>query len=164
MFIFFCLGFFVAWAFRVFIVLLVGRWRVVFFFCLGGGGGPANKKNMHPPEQQKINMPPTLPSVFSFFLLFGQVAVFMFLVCFFAGDVFLLCCLGWGVFILLLFGRGACFFLLFGRVALIFFAVWAGDRSSLTYRSAWLVFEGPYNKKDQTAENETRVPVWVLLV
>ena len=47
------------------------------------------------------------------------------------------------------------FFLLFGRVALIFFAVWAGDRSSLTYRSAWLVFKGPHNKKDQTAKKNT---------
>ena len=42
------------------------------------------------------------------------------------------------MFIVWLFVRGACFL----------FAVWAGDGSSLTYRSAWLVFKGPNNKKN----------------
>ena len=75
----------------------------------------------------------------------------------------------------LLFGRGACFFLLFGRGRVYVFAVWAGGRvvfcclgagrvfflavwagggSSLTYRSAWLVFKRPNNKKDQTAKEK----------
>ena len=36
------------------------------------------------------------------------------------------------------------------------FAVWAGDGSSLTYRSAWVVFKGPNNKKDQTAKKKKK--------
>ena len=71
------------------------------------------------------------------------------------------------MFFFLLFGRGACLFLLFGRGArfvffcclgggrVFFFAVWAGDGSSLTYRSAWLVFKRPNNKEDQTATKNT---------
>ena len=55
-------------------------------------------------------------------------------------------------------GRGRVFFLLFGPGACFFFAVWAGDGSSLTYRSAWLVFKRPNNKNDQTAKKKTRVP------
>ena len=57
--------------------------------------------------------------------------------------VFAVCMGGWHV----------CF-LLFGQVAGVFFAVWAGDRSSLTYRSAWLVLKGPNNKKDQTVKHK----------
>ena len=121
------------------------------FCCLGGDAGPAQtrKKKKHAPAQtqkkkKNNNTPPPLLSVF--FLLFGRVGVFMsFLLfgrgsCFFAvwpGGVFLFCCLGGGVFMFLLFGRAACLFL----------AVWAGDRSSLTYRSAWLVFKRSNNKK-----------------
>ena len=45
-------------------------------------------------------------------------------------------------------------FLLLGRVSFFFFAVRAGDGSSLTYRSAGLVFKGPSNKKDQTAKEK----------
>ena len=54
-----------------------------------------------------------------------------------------------GVFLFIFFDvwAGACCF---------FFAVWAGDRSSLTYRSAWLVFKRPNNKKDQTAKKKKR--------
>ena len=70
------------------------------------------------------------------------------------------------MFLFLLFGRGLCLFLLlFGQGGwlfflcarggvLIFFAGWAGDGSSLTYRSAWLVFKEPDNKKDQTAKKK----------
>ena len=91
-------------------------------------------------------------SVF-FFLLFGRGACF-FVCCLGGGRVFfcclgrrrvLFCCLGGGVFFFLLFGPGAC----------CFFAVWVGDGSSLTYRSAWLVFKRLNNKKDQTAKKNT---------
>ena len=59
------------------------------------------------------------------------------------------CCLGGGrVFVFSVWAGGV-----------FFFAVWAGDGSSLTYRSAWLVFKRPNNKKDQTAKKKkTRVP------
>ena len=56
---------------------------------------------------------------------------------FWAGDVFFFCCLGGG------------------RV-FVFFAVWARDGSSLTCRSAWLVFRGPNNENDQTAKHKTQ--------
>ena len=48
-----------------------------------------------------------------------------------------------GVFLFLLFGRGTCFLCCFG-----------GDGNLLIYRSAWLVFKGPNNKKDQTAKQK----------
>ena len=101
-----------------------------------------------------------------FFLWFGRVGVFVFLLfgrgsCFFpvwagGGGRFFFC-------FFLLFGRVRVHFLLFGRWVCLFFcclggghvfflAVWAGDGSSLTYRSAWLVFKRPNNKKDQTAK------------
>ena len=70
-----------------------------------------------------------------------------------------------GVSFLFLFGRGALFFLTVWAGGMLFvavwaggvfvFAVWAGDGSSLTYRSAWLVFKRPNNKKDQTAKKNT---------
>ena len=103
-----------------------------------------------------------------FFLLFGRGAC-SFFCCLGGGRVFF-CCLGRGrVFLFCCLGRGACsffcclgggvfFFLLFGPRACFFFAVWAGDGSSLTYRSAWLVFKRPNNKKDQTTKKITRVP------
>ena len=130
MFIFGGLVFFVVWAFRLF-----------FFCCLGGG-------------------------VFVF-LLFGRVGVFIFSV--WAGDVFFFFFAVWagGVFfcfllfgrvrvLFLLFGRGSVFvFLLSGPGACFYFAVWAGDGSSLTYPSAWLVFKRPNNKKDRTAKQNT---------
>ena len=49
------------------------------------------------------------------------------------------------------------FCLLFGPGHVLFFAVFAGDRSSLTYRPAWLGFKGHINKKDQTAK-KTQIP------
>ena len=68
---------------------------------------------------------------------------------------------------MLLFGRGpVCFFAVWAGGVLVFFfcvwaggvfiflAVWAGEGSSLTYRSAWLVFKGPNNKKYQTAKKQ----------
>ena len=68
------------------------------------------------------------------------VGVFFFLL--FGGVVFFFAVWAGGVFFFLLFGRGGVFFfLLFGPGACFFFAVWAGDGSSLTYRSAWLDFK-----------------------
>ena len=62
------------------------------------------------------------------FLLFGQGACSFF------------CCLGRGRVLFFAVWAGVVFFfLLFGPGACFFFAAWAGDRSSLTYRSAWLV-------------------------
>ena len=58
-------------------------------------------------------------------------------------------CLGAGVFLFFAVWAGGVFIYYF------FSAVWAGDGSSLNYRSAWLVFKGPNNKKDQTAKNNT---------
>ena len=129
-----------------------------------------------------MNTPPPLPSVFVFCCLggwaclsfcclgVGRVDFSLFggggggggggAFCFFCslgGCVLFFCCLGDGVFMFFPVwpgggGGGACVF---------FFAVWAGDGSSLTYRSAWLVFKRPSNKKDQTAKKQnTRVPVY----
>ena len=79
-------------------LLFVAVWAgTCFFCCLGGGAGPAQ-------TAKKINTSPLLPSVFFFFLLFGRVGVFTFL----------------------LLGPGA-FFLLFGQVRVDFFAVWGGS-------------------------------------
>ena len=63
-----------------------------------------------------------------------------------------------GVFMFLLFGRGVSIFCCLGWGQVYFFAVWAGDGGSLTYRSAWLVFKGPNNKKDQTAKKNMGSP------
>ena len=129
---------------RVFILLLSGLFcclgfsGAVFFCCLSGGPGPAQtakeKKTRPRPNSKKKKHAPA-PSE-RFFLLFGRVGVFFFWL-----GVFFFCCLGGGVFCFLLFGPRACFF----------FAVWAGDGSSLTYPSAWLVFKRPNNKRDRTS-------------
>ena len=117
----------------VFFVLLLGRG--------GRGGGEGGG---------------VVCACFVVFLLFGRVVVFFLLfgrcrVHFFAvwvqGRVFFAV---WAVVVFfLLGGRG-------GRGGELFFcfAVWAGDGSSLTYRSAWLVLKGPNNKKDQTAKKK----------
>ena len=137
------------------------------FLLFGPGRGPRpNSKKKHAPA----------PSERAFFLLFKQVGVFIVLL-FGRGACCFFCCLGGNRVLLLLFGRvrvffavsaggvgggGAWFFLvLFGRVGVFFvffvFAVWAGVGSSLTYRSAWLVFKRPSNKKDQTAKKKKTV-------
>ena len=82
----------------------------------------------------------------------------MFFFAVWAGGVFFLLFGPEGVFFFLLFGRRRVFFLLFGPGACFFFAVWAGEGSSLTYRSAWLVFKRPNNKKDQTAKKKHGFP------
>ena len=52
-------------------------------------------------------------------------------------------------------GGGTCFFFaVWAGGVLFFFDVWAGDGSSLTYRSAWLVFKQPNNKK-KTKQQKT---------
>ena len=103
--------FFVVWSF-----LLFGLFGCHFFCCLGGGvfffcclgGGPGPRPNSKKKHARAQTEKKTRPRPFRacFFLLFGRV----------------------GVFIFLLFGRGACFFLLFGRGGggVLFFAVWAG--------------------------------------
>ena len=154
---------------------------MLFFFCLGGGAGPtqtANKATRPRPNSKKKSTRP-LRAFFCFAVWEGgRVYCFCCLggVLFFfpvwaGGRLFLL--LGQGAWLFLLFGRVRVVFLLFGRVAFfffffcclgggrVFFAVWVGDGSSLTYRSAWLVFKRPNNKKDQTAR-KTRVPPYLV--
>ena len=107
-----------------------------------------------------------------FVLLFGRGRVLFFAV--WAGDLFFFavwaggvgffCCMGGGVFCFCSLGGVAClfftrFFWVGGLRVFFSFAVWVGDGSSLTYRSAWLVFKRPNNKKDQTANKKKRVPV-----
>ena len=161
----------------MFLILLFGRGRVLFFCCLGGGPGPAQtaKKITRPrPNSKKKNTPPPLPGVFLFCCL-GGVGVFVFC-CLGRGAFSFFCCLGGGrvlffavwagvVFFFAVWAGGACtflcclgggaFFFAVWAGDVFFFAVWAGDVSSLTYRSAWLVFERPNNKKDQTAKKNT---------
>ena len=133
-----------------------------FFCCLGRGPGPAQtaKKNTPPPKQQKKTAPPPL-----IFLLFGRGACFFFAV--WAGDVFFFAVWAFRLFFFLLFGRGrVLFFAVWAGGVFFFFAVWAGDGSSLTYPSAWLVFKRPNNKRDRTAKkkhgfrpNPTKTPI-----
>ena len=84
-----------------------------------------------------------------FFLMFGRGHVVFFLF----GRVHLfVCCLGWegggrrrgGRGLFLLFGQGAFLFCCLDGRRVVFFAVGAGNGSSLTYRPAWL---GVDNKK-----------------
>ena len=167
---------------RVFILLLSGLFcclgfSVCFSCCLGGAcfifcclGGcvglaqTAKKNTPQPTQQQKKHAPAPSEHFFlavwvggRFFLRFGCGPC-----CF--------CCLGGCRFFCLLFGRVVVFFFFFfffffclgaGRAFFfavwaggVFFSVWAGDGSSLTYRSAWLVFKGPNNEKDQTTKNK----------
>ena len=114
--------------------------RVLIFlwsglFCCLGFSGVVWAGAWAPPKQQKQKKHAPYPSDrFSFFVLFRRVGV--------RGVRVFFCCLGGWLF---------------------FFAVWAGDGSSLTYRSAWLVFKGPNNKKDQTAKKKHgfRVLSWL---
>ena len=93
------------------------------------------------------------------FLLFGLFVFFFFFFSLFGrGGVFFLFAVWVGACFFLLFGRGRVFFLLFGPGACFFFAVWAGDGSSLTYPSAWLVFKRPNNKRDRTAKKKHGFP------
>ena len=157
--------FFVVWSFLLFGLFgcyFFAVWAgACFFCCLGGGPGPAQteKKNTPPPKQQKKkkkNAPAPSERVF-FCCLGGWVCLFF-------------CCLGGGrVFFggrVLFFAvwAGACsffavwaeacsFFCCLGR-GLFFLAVWAGDGSSLTHLSAWLVFKRPNNKRDRTAKKK----------
>ena len=134
-----------------------------FFCCLGGGPGPAQtaKKKHAPAQTAKKNTSPPLPIVF-FFCCLGGGRVLFFAV--WAGSVVFFCCLCGGRVFFFAVWAGACsffavwagacsFFLLFGPGA-FFFSVWAGEGSSLTYPSAWLVFKRPNNKRDRTAKTK----------
>ena len=176
-----CLGFsgacfFAVWAGRV----------LCFAVWAGAGAPPKQRKHEHAPTLPSVSFFAVWAAFFCclggvrvffyavwaggvFFLLFGRGRASFFAVLFGRGACLFFLLFGRGRAFFLLFGRRACFvfavwagdfffFLLFGR-GTCFFAVWAGDGSSLTYRSAWLVFKGPNTKKDQTAQKKkTRVP------
>ena len=65
------------------------------------------------------------------------------------GACFFLCCLLGGRVLFFAVWVGGVFFCCLGGGVFFLFAVWAGDGSSLTYRSAWLVFKRPNNKKNK---------------
>ena len=165
--LFCCLGFsgvhfFAVWA------------GAVLFLLFGRGRGPSpNSKKKHAPAQieKKTFRACFCFSVWAggrvhffavwvegvFFLLFGLRGGGGGGVCFccLGGRCLLFCYLGACLFFAVWVGVHV-FFLLFGRGA-CFLAVWAGDGSSLTYRSAWLIFKGPNNKKKK---KKKRVP-WI---
>ena len=91
-----------------------------------------------PPPRSLLGKSPIIPSVRMFIF-----CCLVFLVVW-AFRVFFFCCLG---------GGRVLFFAVWAGV-FFFFAVWAGDESSLTYRSAWLVFKRPNNKEDQTEKKK----------
>ena len=66
-------------------------------------------------------------------------------------------------FSLAVWAGGVFFFLLLRPGACLFFAVWAGDGSSLTYPSAWLVFKRPNNNRDRTAKKNTGSYIYVYI-
>ena len=125
-------GFFFHAVWAVFFFFFFAVWAVgVFIFCCLGAG-----------------------RVFCFAVWAVAFCLVVFAV--WAVGVFIFCCLGAGRVFFFFF-----FFFLFGRGwRFLFFALWAGNGSSLTYRSCLLIFKRPNNKKDQTAaKNKTRVPV-----
>ena len=155
-----------------------------FFCCLRRGAGPAQtatkKKTTTTttrPSSKKSTRPRPFRACF-FCCLGGWASLF---VAVWTGGVIFFCCLG-GVLVFFAVWAGSCFFfavwaggvffcccLLAGGyvcvcvcvffLLLLFFAVCAGDRNSLTCPSAWLFFKRPSNKKDQTAKTKkTRVP------
>ena len=147
-------------------------WAGACFFLLFGRGPrprPNSKKKKHATAQtaKKKHAPAPSERVF-FFAVWAVGCVYVFAV--WAGVVFFFglfgrgacsffCCLGGCVFFFLLFGPGACsFFGCLGRGRVFFFAVWAGDGSSLTYPSAWLVFKRPNKKRDRTAKKKHGFP------
>ena len=136
----------------------------MFFFAVWAGARAPPKQQKNKQTRPRPNSKKHAPAPSErFFLLFGRVGVFIFAV--WTVGVIFFCCLG-GCVSFLLFGRVRVLFLLFGRGACLFFcclagwrfcfffAVWAEDRSSLTYRSAWLFFKRPSNKKDQTTKKQ----------
>ena len=106
--------------------------------------------------------------------LFGPGACFFCLLCgpggvffssFFAAwavACFCFCCLGGGRVFFCCLGVGRFFFVVWAGACSFFFCFCClGGEREFTYRSAWLVFKQPNNKKDQTAKKRTRVPVSV---
>ena len=138
--------------------------EIVFAVWAGARAPPKQQKKTRPrPNSKKINTPPPLPSVFVFHCLGGWVCCFF--CCLGGGRVVFFAAWAGGVLFLFfcVFGRGVFMFCCLVGGVLFCFAVGAGDGSSLTYRSAWLVFKRPNNKKDQTAKQnkkktKTRVP------
>ena len=136
---------------------------VLFFAVWAGARAPPKQqeKSTRPLKQQKIKHAPAPSERVCVFCCLGGCACLCFC-CLGGGRVFFCCLGGWRFFFavwavacfFLLFERGVRFFLLFGPGACFLFAVWAGEGSSLTYRSAWLVFKRPKNKKDQTGKKK----------
>ena len=154
--------FFVVWSF-----LLFGLFGCYSFCCLGGSfffavwaGAQAppkqQKKKTRPRPNSKTKKKTPLPSVFFFCCLSGWSCLFFWL--FGRGGVFFFWLFGQGRVLFLLFGRGRVLFLLFGpgTCVFFFFAVWAGDGSSLTYPSAWLVFKRPNNKETEQRKKKKK--------
>ena len=145
MFIFLLSGLFCCLGFSGVIFFAVWAGACSFFAVWAGSQAPPKqqKKTTPPPKQQKQNTTRPFRACFVFCCLGGGSCFFFCCLCVCARvRCFFCCCLGGGRVLFLLFGRGAC----------SFFAVWAGDGSSLTYPSAWLVFKRPNNKKDRTAK------------
>ena len=159
-------GFFCCLGFSGIHIVAVWAGSVLFFAVWAWAwASPKQQKKTRPrPNSKKINTHPPLPSV-----VFAVWARACFVFCCLGGGrgggvrVHLFCCLGGAACLFfLLFGQvrvfviavwaGWCFFCCLGGERVCFFAVWAGDGSSLDYRSAWLVFKGPNNK----ANNEKR--------
>ena len=137
---------------------------MAFFLLFGRGRGPRpnskkkKKKATAQTAKQKTRPAPSKRVVVFAVWAGGRVIVFAvwaggFFFAVWAGGVFF-CFAVWAGDVLLFCCLGGCFFLLFGWGRVFFFAVWAGDGSSLTYRSAWLVFKRPNNKNDQTAKKK----------
>ena len=123
----------VAWAGSEFIVLLFGRCACHFFAVWAGGRG--------------------VEGCLIFCCLRGPGRGRAFFVSVWAGG---------RVYVFAVWAGGRAYFLLCARLCIfavwadvVFFAVWSGDGSSLTYRSAWLSCKGPNQKKDQTAKQNT---------
>ena len=141
-----------------------------------GPAQTAKKRQKNDQTAKKMSTHPALPIVFFFAVWAGGRAWLFFL---FGGGgrggVFVFLVFGRGACCFLLFGRGRVysFAVWAGGMRLDFFvavwamcvcvcfavgfcfsAVWAGDGSSLTYRSAWLVFKGPYNKKTKQQQQK----------
>ena len=132
-------------------------------FCFLLFGRPAQTaKNKHAPALSPITpqqnlifskKPPVQTALLGLearsFLLFGRAGLFVFLL-FRRVVVFIFfsCLGGWSSLCFCCLGGGRLFFCCLGGGRLCFLLLWAGDGSSLTYRSAWFVFKGPNNKKD----------------
>ena len=148
--------------------LLFGQGRVLFFAVWAGAtplpkqqklkhapARTAKKKHATPRPAKKNTHPPLFLIAPLRSLIFSKnvralyVRVRVFFCCLGRGGTcFIFCCLGGGVF----------YFLLFGRCACIIFCCSGGDGSSLTYRPAWLGYQGPNNKKKTNSKKKCGFP------